>query len=99
MQRIIEQVIEENLKDREYNPEEAQKQAEHIVNSIRSGVKQLNVPCYKIIVQSVIGQVDGQGVRIASKCLWDEMNDNYASWTYKNHSLFCTGIVFGIYYE
>lgn len=50
MQRIIEQVIEENLKDREYNPEEAQKQAEHIVNSIRAGVKQLNVPCYKIIV-------------------------------------------------
>ena len=59
VQRIIEQVIEENLKDREYNPEEAQKQAEHIVNSIRSGVKTLNVPCYKIIVQSVIGQVDG----------------------------------------
>ena len=80
-------------------PELAQKQAEDIVNQIRTAVRGLNVPCYKIIVQSVIGQVEGQGVRLASKCLWDELNDNYASFTYKNAHLFCTGIVFGIYYE
>jgi len=99
VQKIIEEVVELNLKDKEYVPELAQKQAEDIVNQIRTAVRGLNVPCYKIIVQSVIGQVEGQGVRLASKCLWDELNDNYASFTYKNASLFCTGIVFGIYYE
>ena len=59
----------------------------------------MNIPSYKIVVQVVIGQVLGQGVRVASKCLWDEANDNYASHTYESTSLFCTGIVFGIYYE
>ena len=59
----------------------------------------MNIPSYKIIVQCVIGQVLGQGVRVASKCLWDDANDNYASWTYSNASLFATGIVFGIYFE
>ena len=49
--------------------------------------------------QTVIGQVKGQGVRVASKCLWDEPNDNYSSFTFSNHSLFCTTIVFGIYFE
>ena len=48
-----------NLKDKDYDPDNAQKQAEDIVNQIRTAVKSLNVPCYKIIVQSVIGQVDG----------------------------------------
>jgi hypothetical protein len=59
VQHIIEEVIQMNLKDKEYDPEHAQKQAEDIVNQIRTAVKSLNVPCYKIIVQSVIGQVDG----------------------------------------
>ena len=62
-------------------------------------MKLLNIPSYKIVVQAVIGQVAGQGVRVASKCLWDDANDNYASFTFSNTSLFCTGMVFGIYYE
>ena len=60
-------------------------------------MKTLSIPAYKIIVQAVIGQVAGQGVRVASKCLWDEANDNYASFTYTSAHLFCTGMVFGIY--
>ena len=73
--------------------------AEKIADEIKSACKGLSIPAYKIVVQTVIGQVQGQGVKVASKCLWDEGNDNYASYTFCNHSLFCTGIVFGIYYE
>ena len=42
-------------------------------------VKGLNIPSYKIVVQPVIGEIGGQGVRVASKCPWDDQNDNYAS--------------------
>ena len=73
--------------------------AETIVDQIKMSVKALNIPSYKIVVQAVIGEISGQGVRIASKCLWDDVNDNFASYTYQNNSLFCTGIVFGAYYE
>ena len=70
-----------------------------ISNQIKTQVKGLMLPSYKIVVQTVIGEISGQGVRVASKCLWDDNVDNYASYTYSNNSLFCTGIVFGIYYE
>ena len=87
------------LEDQEYDHHQAKIWAESIVQNVRDQTKQLSIPSYKIVVQCVIGQVKGQGVRIASKCLWDVENDNYSSFTYSNHSLFCTGIVFGIYYE
>ena len=73
--------------------------AEKIADEIKAQVKLLNIPAYKIVVQTVIGQVQGQGIRVASKCLWDDKNDNFASFTYTNNGLFCTGIVFGLYYE
>jgi len=87
------------LDQKEYEHMQAKTWAEDIVKEIRAAVKSLGMDNYKIVVQSVIGQVKGQGVRVASKCLWDEKNDNYSSFTYSNASLFCTGIVFGIYFE
>ncbi len=77
----------------------AKEMAVEISNKIKQSVKGLNMPQHKIVVQTVIGEIDGQGARVASKCLWDDKNDNYASYTYSNSSLFCTGMVFGIYYE
>ncbi len=43
----------------------------------------LNYPRYKVIVQVVLGQNKQQGVRVASRCLWDTDADNFASFTYK----------------
>ena len=95
----ISQIVTHYLKDKEYDHAAANTLAQKIADEIKSAVKGLSIPSYKIVVQTVIGQVQGQGVRVASKCLWDDQNDNYASFTYTNNSLFCTGIVFGIYYE
>ena len=95
----IEQIVEMHLRDKEYDHAHAKNMAENIVNEVRQAVKGLSVPSYKIVVQAVIGQVLGQGVRVASKCLWDEKNDNFATYTFTNNSLFCTCIVFGIYFE
>ena len=96
---IIEDVITRNVADKEYDQQQAKTWVETIVRQIQTQTKQLSIPAYKIVVQAVIGQVAGQGVRVASKCLWDEANDNYSTFTFTNHSLFCTGMVFGIYQE
>ena len=95
----VDQIVTHHLKDKEYEHAQAKLWAEKIADEIKATVKALSIPNYKIVVQTVIGEVKGQGVRVASKCLWDDQNDNYASFTYTNNSLFCTGIVFGIYYE
>ena len=39
---------------------------------------------FKIVVQTTIGQMRDQGIRIASRCLWDPTTDNYASCSYTN---------------
>jgi len=96
---IIEDVITKNVADKEYDQAQAKAWVENIVRQIQTQVKQLSIPAYKIVVQAVIGQIAGQGVRVASKCLWDEANDNYATFNFANQSLFCTGMVFGIYQE
>jgi len=44
----------------------------------------LNIIRYKIIVQTTVGQMKDQGVRVASRCLWDVQTDNYASASYTN---------------
>lgn len=54
---------------------------------------------YKIVVQVTIGQMKDQGVRVASRCLWDTATDNYASVQFKNQSLWCSTMVFGVYTE
>ncbi len=95
----IESVIVTNLKDKTYEHSSAKDLAMDISNQIKKAVTGLNIPSYKIIVQTVIGEISGQGIRVASKCLWDDSVDNYASFTYSNSSLFCTGIVFGVYFE
>lgn len=44
----------------------------------------LNIPRFKVVVQTVIGQMKDQGIRVASRCLWDTSTDNYAAVSYKN---------------
>ena len=51
---------------------------------------ELNIPRYKVVLQSVIGEVKGQGAYIASRCLWDTETDSYASYSMKNVSCFCS---------
>jgi len=42
------------------------------------------MPRYKIAIKVVLGEIKGQGVRVASKCLWDVAFDNYATYSYTN---------------
>ena len=74
------------MRHKEYNHKESEKLAIEISNKVRDNVKDLNIPSYKIVVQTVIGEIGGQGIRIASKSLWDDKNDNWASYTFSNVS-------------
>ena len=57
------------------------------------------MPRYKLGVQLYYGEMKGQGLRVASKCLWDPSFDNWSSYTFCNETIHCTGIVFGTYTE
>ena len=49
------------------------------------------------MVQSVVGQQKSQGVRVASRCLWDTEVDNFSTYTYTTDTLWATVMCFGLY--
>ena len=44
----------------------------------------LRIPRYKVVVHVTLGELREQGIRVASRCLWDASTDNYASAGFKN---------------
>uniref|UniRef100_A0A7S1A2R8 Uncharacterized protein n=1 Tax=Noctiluca scintillans TaxID=2966 RepID=A0A7S1A2R8_NOCSC len=95
----IERVMNEYLRDKEYAVEDAKIWTLELSNDIKAAVKELPIPRYKIIVQVVISEQASQGIRIASKSLWDTTADNWASYTFENQTIMAVGLVFGSYYE
>jgi hypothetical protein len=39
-------------------------------------------------VQTTVGQMSDQAIRVASRCLWDPTTDNYASTSFTNVRLY-----------
>lgn len=99
VEKIIKRVMDEKLQKAKYDDVKCKQLALELCNEIKEQVQTLNIPRYKIVLQSVIGEVKGQGAYIASRCLWDTETDNYASYSMKNASLFCVLMVFGMYLE
>ena len=95
--KICERVLVSELENKEYYEDSAKDWIISIGNAIKSEIKCLTVPRYKIVVQVTIGQMKDQGVSVASRCLWDITFDNYASVNYTNSSLWANVMVFGVY--
>ena len=85
-QQVAEKVLNETLDGKPYDEEDAKDWSIAISDAVREGVVALNIPRFKVIVQTVVGQMKDQGIRVASRCLWDVSTDNYATCSYKNVS-------------
>lgn len=96
---VIEDVVTNTLKGKVWAGEEETLWTVSISEQIKARVKDLDFPRYKLVVQVVMGENKLQGVRVASRCLWDADTDNFATFAYKNDSLWCTAMVFGTYTE
>jgi hypothetical protein len=99
VEQIIKTCMEKKLRKQKFEDQVCKVLAVELCSEIKEKVKELNIPRYKVVLQSVIGEVKGQGAHIASRCLWDTETDNYASFSMRNSSLFCTVMVFGCYLE
>ena len=99
LEKFIHKFLERNLIDYVFEAETAPVKSDEILRELREEIKTLRLLRYKFIFQVVLGELKGQGVRLASKCLWDTNFDNYASATYFTDSYYCTAVVFGFYVE
>ena len=71
--------------------------ANELSTSIKDAVKALGLTRYKLVVHVTLGQRAGQGMRVASRGLWDATTDSFVSETYENASLFACAQVYGVY--
>ncbi|ELT92640.1 hypothetical protein CAPTEDRAFT_140076 [Capitella teleta] len=96
---IIKDVLEGYLAEEKYEPELCKQMTKTLSEVVKARVKELMIARYKIICIVHIGQLNAQAVRIGSRCLWESNNDTFASFEYRNQSLFALGTVYGIYTE
>lgn len=54
---------------------------------------------FKLITEVMIGEKKQQGIVTASRFLWDETRDNYASVKYENQSLFAVAVIYALNFE
>ncbi|XP_020795065.1 dynein light chain Tctex-type 5-B-like isoform X2 [Boleophthalmus pectinirostris] len=96
---ILRDVLTCYLQHETYEAEWSRQMTKTLCDVIRSRVKELMIQRYKTVVVVNIGQLSGQGMQISSRCLWDATNDNFATYSFKNSSLFGVAIVYVVYFE
>ena len=95
---IIQQTLS-TLGDLVYDTNRCREHCKTLSNLIEKRVKQLNYKRYKIVCFVTIGELRGQGLHVASRCIWDSEKDNYATASYENSSLLAVGTVYGVYMD
>ncbi|KAM9384679.1 dynein light chain Tctex-type protein 2B isoform 2-T2 [Pholidichthys leucotaenia] len=98
VKECVREIVRERLSEVRYDPEEVPELTRSLADSIKDKLKNAGFDRYKLVVQVVIGEQRGQGVKMTSRCLWDADSDNYAEDVFMNDSLFCVVAVFGSYY-
>ncbi|XP_053394089.1 dynein light chain Tctex-type 5-B-like [Mercenaria mercenaria] len=99
VKHIIHDVLESYLAEEKYEPELCRQMSKTISEVIKARVKEMMIPRFKVICLVHIGQLSSQGLRIGSRCLWDDKCDTFSTSEFRNRSIFAIGSVYGVYYE
>ena len=81
---IIKSTLIEKLTSKIYHTDDTSKWTKEIASIIKNKCKALNLPRYKYLVQVVIGESKGEGVKMGTRCFWDDQTDGVASETFIN---------------
>ncbi|KAI8917569.1 Tctex-1 family-domain-containing protein [Powellomyces hirtus] len=87
VQKLIHQALMDRLTGATYNAESCSQWTKEIADDIKNRLKELDLPRYKYIVNVVIGEMRGEGVRMGCRCFWDADTDNVAQDTFINVNL------------
>jgi X breakpoint 2-interacting protein len=96
---LMDEVLEKNLDNEKYDAEACKKMCLLLCEDIKQQVKELGMTRYRIICHVSIGSCGGQGLIMASRFIWNDIKDNFATSTFRNMSLFAVATVFGVLKE
>ncbi|KAJ8374258.1 hypothetical protein SKAU_G00048380 [Synaphobranchus kaupii] len=98
VKECIREILKEQLGGTSYNPQQVSSLCRSVADCIKGKLKELGFDRYKMVVQVVIGEQRGEGVKMAARCFWDADTDSYAQDVFMNDSLFCVAAAFGCFY-
>ncbi|KAG5188283.1 Tctex-1, partial [Tribonema minus] len=98
MREIIRAILEEQLSGQTYSGDVATAQTKKISDEIKDRLKTMSLDRYKYVVQVIIGEQRGEGVRMGCRCFWDADTDACASESFINDHIFCVATAYGIYH-
>jgi hypothetical protein len=90
--KIIHQILQERLNGATYHPDTCSQWGREISDEIKLKLKDLQLPRYKYVVNVIIGEKRGEGVRIGARSFYDGDTDSMAQSTFMNESLFCVAM-------
>mmetsp|Transcript_31667 Transcript_31667/g.53216 ORF Transcript_31667/g.53216 Transcript_31667/m.53216 type:complete len:122 (+) Transcript_31667:242-607(+) len=96
-QDIITEVLKTKLTNVTYHPDNTSTWTREIADDIKGKLKEMGLERYKFVVQVVIGEQRGEGVKMGCRCFWDPNTDNYATAEFSNESIFCVAAAYGVY--
>ncbi|XP_076303153.1 dynein light chain Tctex-type protein 2B [Lasioglossum baleicum] len=95
---VIHNVLFDQLSAKTYDAQEAAQWTRDIADIIREKVKDLKFKRYKYIVNVVLGEQHGAGVKMGTRCIWDAEADSYAYDNFLNDTIFCVATVYAVYF-
>ena len=93
---IASSILKEHLENQSYDDSICMTLSKDLCSIIKEEIKKVLMPRFKVVCYVHIGQITGQDMIVASRCLWDTNADNSAHAQYANDSLFATFSAFGI---
>ncbi|KAI8823658.1 Tctex-1 family-domain-containing protein [Fimicolochytrium jonesii] len=85
--KIIHQVLVDRLTGAQYSAETCAQWTKEIADDVKNRLKELDYPRYKYVVNVMIGEMRGEGIRMGCRCFWDADTDNVAEDTFINVSI------------
>ncbi|XP_076135323.1 dynein light chain Tctex-type protein 2B [Alosa pseudoharengus] len=98
VKECIREILRDNLTGLQYDPQQSPILSKTLADTIKEKLKEVGFERYKMVVQVVLGEQRGEGVKMAARCFWDADTDSYAQDIFMNESLFCVAAAFGSYY-
>nr|WAW84852.1 dynein light chain Tctex-type protein 2B [Halisarca dujardinii] len=98
VKELLHGVLVEYFHEKQYAPEYVDQWTKELCDLLKSKLKECDFERYKFVVQVVIGEQRGEGVKMACRCFWDSDTDNYAQDIYMSDTLFCVAAAFGVFY-
>lgn len=97
----IQKLLDSRLSNSKYEHDTCKALCNQLSDAIKDDIRReiKDIHRYKLICCVAIGQVSGQDVRVASRCLWNVEQDRCSTASFTNQHLFVVATLHAIYYE